>query len=202
MTTQPRENLQKLELTTPVWEQVFSVAPLVLIGSKSSSGEFDLAPKHMALQLGWGNFFGFVCTPRHTTYRNINREGAFTVSYPRPSQVLLASLAASPSDEDDHKPALSAMETFPATEIEGVFVQDAYLYLECRLHDIFYGFKENCLITGEVVAAQAKEGIVRGPDRDDSEIVDSNPLLTYLYPSRYSLIDKSFAFPFPADFKK
>ena len=53
-------------------------------------GGNDLAPKHAAFPLGWGSFFGFVCTPRHSTYHNVRREGIFTVSYPRPTRVVLA----------------------------------------------------------------------------------------------------------------
>ena len=68
---------------------------------------FRPAPKHMVSPLGWQNFFGFVCTPRHRTYQNIRREGAFTVTFPRPSQVVLTSLSAAPRDDDDVKPALS-----------------------------------------------------------------------------------------------
>lgn len=57
-------------------------------------GGYDMAPKHMARGLGRGNYFGFVCTPRHATYHNAKREGAFTVTYPRPTQVLQASFSA------------------------------------------------------------------------------------------------------------
>ena len=31
-----------------VWERVFTVAPLVIVGSKETDGTYDLAPKHMA----------------------------------------------------------------------------------------------------------------------------------------------------------
>ena len=70
------------------------MAPLVLVGSREPSGEFDLAPKHLVAPM-WGPWFAFVCSERHATYQNVLREGAFTVSWPRPSQVVLASLAAS-----------------------------------------------------------------------------------------------------------
>ena len=69
-------------------------AALPLSGCAAMLGGYDLAPKHMATPLGWGGWFGFVCTPSHATYANALREGFFTVSFPRPSQVLLASLAA------------------------------------------------------------------------------------------------------------
>ena len=57
----------------------------------------------MALPLGWQDYFGFVCTPRHRTYHNARRERSFTVTYLRPTQVLLASLAASPREDADRK---------------------------------------------------------------------------------------------------
>ena len=78
-----------------LWERVFTVAPLVIVGSKDTDGTYDLAPKHMAMPLGWGDRYCFVCTPRHRTYRNIERHGVFTVSYPHSFQVVQASLAAS-----------------------------------------------------------------------------------------------------------
>jgi hypothetical protein len=38
-----------------LWDQFFAVFPLVIIGSKEPDGTFDLAPKHMAIPLGWEN---------------------------------------------------------------------------------------------------------------------------------------------------
>src|SRR5210317_363191 len=71
-----------------LWEDLFTVAPLVLIGTREEDGRFDLAPKHMVTPIGWEGHFGFVCTPLHRTYWNARRERVFTVSYPRPSQVV------------------------------------------------------------------------------------------------------------------
>jgi flavin reductase (DIM6/NTAB) family NADH-FMN oxidoreductase RutF len=200
--TSASQRVVTLDLRTPVWERIFTVSPLVLIGSKEETGGYDFAPKHMAFQLGWGNYFGFVCDPRHSTYRNIQREEVFTVSYPQPTQIVLAGLAAAPRQEDDTKPSLGALSTFRAREIDGVFVQDAYLFLECRLDRVIDGFEENSLITGRVVAAQAAEDVLLDEDRDHSDILHQNPLLAYLYPSRYALLKKGSAFPFPVDFKK
>ena len=50
-----------------LWERVFTVAPLVIVGSKDTDGTYDLAPKHMAMPLGWRGCYGCVCTPRHRT---------------------------------------------------------------------------------------------------------------------------------------
>ncbi|MGQ9871755.1 flavin reductase [Leptodesmis sp.] len=97
------------------------MAPLVVIGTREPDGGYDLAPKHMAMPIGWENYFGFVCTPRHHTYQNVLREQAFTVSFPRPEQVVLASLSAAPRCEEDAKPALAALPILPASVVDGVF---------------------------------------------------------------------------------
>ena len=93
------EGFVSLGTRQPVWDRFFQVAPLIVVGTREPDGSFDLAPKHMVTALGWENHFAFVCTPSHGTYVNALREGAFTVSYPRPSQVLTASLAAAPRCE-------------------------------------------------------------------------------------------------------
>jgi hypothetical protein len=124
-----REELVKLRGDLPIWERVFTVSPLVLVGTREESGDYDLAPKHMVLPLGWGNYFGFACTPTHGTYANVQREGVFTVSYPRPTQVVVTSLAAAPREPDGKKPAVDVLSTFPASEVDGVFVRDGYLFL-------------------------------------------------------------------------
>ena len=46
---------------------------LVLVGKREPDGGHDLAPKHMSTPIGWDNYYGFVCTPRHHTYGNIQR---------------------------------------------------------------------------------------------------------------------------------
>ena len=50
----------------PIWSRFFTVAPLVLVGTREGDGH-DLAPKHMAMPLGWDNYFCFVCSPDHAT---------------------------------------------------------------------------------------------------------------------------------------
>ena len=74
------EHVRSLPLDEPVWERFFTVFPLVLVGTREEDGGHDLAPKHLAMPLSWGNWFGFVCTPRHRTYENAVRMGAFTFS--------------------------------------------------------------------------------------------------------------------------
>ena len=186
----------------PVWERCFMVAPLVLIGTRDDDGSLDLAPKHMAFPMGWDNYFGFVCSPRHHTCSNIARSGEFTVSYPKPSQILYASLAASPRYADGPKQVLGAFDTFEAKKVDGEFIEDAYLYLECRHYKTVDGFGDNCLITGEVIAAYADQDYLRASESDEQELIHEHPLIAYLPPSRFATITRSNAFPFPADMKR
>ena len=192
----------QLDLLEPVWERVFVVAPLVVVGTREPDGGWDLAPKHMATALSWENHFGFVCTPSHGTYQNAQREGFFTVSFPRPEQVLLSSLAAAPRCEDDSKPALAALPTFPASSVNGELLTDAYLHLECELDRIVDGFGKNSLIAGRLVAAQVDENALRGPDRDDGDLIAGDPLMAYLHPGRYASIRESLSFPFHRGFSR
>jgi flavin reductase (DIM6/NTAB) family NADH-FMN oxidoreductase RutF len=198
-----QDRIQTLDIDLPVWERFFTVAPLVLIGTKEQAGGYDLAPKHMALPLGWGNYFGFVCTPRHRTYQNIQHDRIFTVSYPRPTQVLLASLAAVPRcDDEEEKSSLHVLPTFPARQVDGIFIEDAYVFLECELDRIVDGFGDNSLVAGRIVAAHAHEDILRTSDRDEQELIYTAPLFAYLYPGRTARISESYSFPFPVDFKR
>ena len=199
---QGASKIVELDIARPFWDRCFMVAPLVLIGTKDEDGSLDLAPKHMAFPMGWKNYFGFVCSPSHHTHTNIERTGEFTVSYPKPSQVLYASLAASPRYANGPKTVLESFATFEASEIDGEFIADAYLFLECRHFKTVDGFGDNCLITGEVVAAYADPDYVRSSEIDDQEIIHDNPLFAYLPPSRFATITRSNAFPFPADMKR
>jgi flavin reductase (DIM6/NTAB) family NADH-FMN oxidoreductase RutF len=194
--------LIRLPTDRPIWDRVFSVAPLVIVGSKEESGQFNLAPKHLAMPLGWERYFCFVCSPRHTTYHNIRRSGAFTISYPRPSDVLLASLAAAPRCEDQSKPSLMVLPTFPAREVDGVLVEGSYLFLECALHSILDGFGPNSLIIGNVVAAWAQEDAVRDVERDEADQIFAFPMLAYVSPGRLAEIRQTMAFPFPIGYSR
>ena len=193
---------QELDLDAPVWEQFFSEFPLVLVGTREPDGGHDLAPKHLAMPMSWGNFFGFVCTPRHATYRNLKRTGEFTVSYLRPDQVLSSSLAAAPHCGDGDKPTLAALPTGAATVVDGVVLSGAPVQLECRLHRIIDELGENSLIIGSIVAARVAEIAERRPDRDDNDLINQSPLLAYLYPFRFATIDRSQGFPLPKGFRR
>ena len=191
-----KPHLVSLGVEFPVWERFFQVAPLIVVGTREPEGGHNLAPKHLAMPLGWGNYFGFVCTPTHNTYSNAVREGAFTVSFPRPSQVIVASLAAAPRCEGGTKPSLSVLETFPASIVDGVLLEDAYLHLECETYKVFDDFGPNSLITGQVVQAHVSEAAIRRSDKDDEEVVFHSPILAYISPGRYAEVSQTFAFPF------
>ena len=186
-----------LSLATPIWERFFTVAPLVLVGTKEAAGGYDLAPKHMAMQLGWQNRYCFVCSPRHATYVNAVRTGEFTVSYPTAEQVVATSLAASPREEDGSKPSLAALETVPARVVDGVLVAGAYVTLECRLDRVIDGFGENSIVTGEIVAASVSTDAARGAEVDDQDLLAAGPLLAYLSPGRFASVGESRSFPLP-----
>lgn len=201
MTTTPRQPVE-LDVRQPLWERFFMVAPLVLIGTREPDGRFDLAPKHMALPLGWQNYFGFVCTPRHSTYFNVARERAFTVSFPRPDQVLETSLAASGRCDDGSKPVVATLATVPARRMAGVLVAGATLQLECELERIVDGFGVNSLVAGRVVAAYADPAALREADRAPEDVLAAAPLLAYLHPGRFASIATANSFPFPEDMRK
>jgi flavin reductase (DIM6/NTAB) family NADH-FMN oxidoreductase RutF len=190
-----------LPLAAPIWERFFTVAPLVLVGTKEAGGGYDLAPKHMAMPLGWQNYYCFVCSPRHATYGNALRTREFTVSFPTAEQVVATSLAAGPREEDGSKPSLAALETVPARVVDGVLVAGAYLALECRLERVIDGFGENAIVAGEIVAASVAAHAARGAEVDDHELLASSPLLAYLSPGRFASVGPSRSFPFPLDFR-
>lgn len=208
MTTDTQE-LFDPELVTPtvalrpdsVWERVFTAAPLVLIGTKEPNGHYDVAPKHMAMPLGWGDRFCFVCTPRHATYANVEREGAFTVSFPHRFQIVQASLAATRREPDGTKPSLRALPTFQAAKVDGALVHGCYLFLECVLERIV-AFDDDALVVGSIVAASAREDAVRGPDRDDAELLRRLGPIAYVPPGRFAALSETRSFPFPAAFSR
>ena len=202
MPDDPLSTLVSLELEFPIWDRFFLPAPLVVIGSREPDGSWDLAPKHMATPLGWENFFGFVCAPSHSTYTNIERHRQFTVSFPNPDQVVLTSLSAAPRCEGGAKVEVEAIPTLPASEIDGIFVRDSFLMLECTLDRVVDGFGPNSLIAGKIVAAAVDERALRSDDRDDQEVVRESPVLVYLSPGRFARLVASDKFPFPAGFRR
>ncbi len=195
-------SLVSLDVSRPIWESFFTVAPLVVIGTKEEDG-YDLAPKHMATALGLDNFFGFVCTPRHSTYHNVAREGFFTVSFPKPNQVVLASLSASPRCEEvEHrKLILEGLPLKMAPSIDAPFLEESYLFFECEHINTVDGFGLHSLICGRITGAFVDEEYLRTSDRDEQEQIYHSPLLAYLAYGRFAEIRESLAFPFPRNFK-
>ena len=197
-----KKNLVELDTSESIWERFFTVFPLVVIGTREADGSDDLAPKHLAIPMSWKNHFGFVCTPRHNTYQNIQRDGQFAVTYMRPSQTVLASLAATPRCEDGSKPITQALPTFAAESVNASFVQDGYLFLECELQQIVDDLGENSLILGRIIAARVAEDALRSSELDDEDLIFDSPLLAYLYPGRFTEIASTTKLPFPAGFKR
>jgi flavin reductase (DIM6/NTAB) family NADH-FMN oxidoreductase RutF len=191
----PAREVTPIPVDRPIWSRFFTIAPLVIVGTVEGEGH-DLAPKNLAMPLGWENYFGFVCSPRHATQANAERTGEFTVSFPRPDGIVAASLAAAPRAEDSSKPSLAAIPTFPARHASGVLVEDAYLWLECELERVIDGFGQNTLIVGRVVAASADARALRDPEVDDADLIFEGPLLAYLNPGRFARVAETFSFPF------
>ena len=200
--SQPAEHLEALDVGRPIWDQFFTVAPLVIVGTIEPDGTDNLAPKHMVTPMGWQNYFGFVCTPRHGTYRNIKRDRRFAITYPKPTQWLETSLTASPRCDDDTKPQLQVIETFRSSTVDCPVVPDGYLYLECELNRFVDGFGANSLIVGKIVAAQVDPSSLRADDLDDQDILQAEPLLAYVSPGRFATVQKTLSFPIPKGMKK
>jgi len=195
-------DLITLQPDQPFFESVYTPFPLVIVGTREADGAADLAPKHMAMPMGWDDYFGFVCTPRHATYGNAERTGEFTVSYPRPEKVLEASLAAGPRTDEGSKPTLEGVDTVAADAVDAPAVADAYAVLECELDRIVDGFGQNALIVGDIVGKHVHADAYRAADAEPEPLFERAPVLTYFYPDRYASVDESNAFPFPKGFER
>jgi flavin reductase (DIM6/NTAB) family NADH-FMN oxidoreductase RutF len=202
MTTTLPPSLTPLSPGAAMWERVFTLHPLVIVGTRDLSRVADLAPKHLALPMSWEDYFGFVCTRRHRTYQNVIRTRVFTVSYPKPTQLVLASLTAAPRCHDGTKAELAALPLLEAQVVDGVLLRDAYFHLECRLDRIVENLGGNSLIIGKIAAAYADLEYLRDEALDDHELIHNSPLLAYLHPGRTARVSETFSFPFPAGFKR
>jgi flavin reductase (DIM6/NTAB) family NADH-FMN oxidoreductase RutF len=200
VTQSSADELVELPPAEGLWQRVFSVAPLVLIGTREADG-YDFAPKHMAMPLGWDAFYCFACSPRHSTYANVVAERAFTVSFPRPEQILDVSFAAGGRVEDGTKPSLHALDTFPARVVDGRLVRGCAFYLECELDRVVDGFGPSSLVVGRVVAAAAAAEALRTGETDDADLIHRLALLAYLAPGRFAAVRESLSFPYTFDFR-
>ncbi len=192
-----------LDVLHPIWSHFFTIAPLVIVGTKEEEG-YDMAPKHMAMPIGFDNYFGFVCTPRHGTYQNVLQNKEFSVSFPLPNQVLLASISASPRIESISKSdqIVSALPAIKANKIDTLLVVDSYLHLECELFKIIDGFDRNSIITGKILAASVHPDYLKVSEIDEQEQLGQHPLLAYLADGRFAKVSETFNFPFPKDFSR
>jgi flavin reductase (DIM6/NTAB) family NADH-FMN oxidoreductase RutF len=192
-----------LDMADPIWPHFFTVAPLVIVGTREGTG-YDMAPKHMAFPMGFENYFGFVCTPDHNTYHNVRKTGEFTVSYLVPDQLLLASISASPRPEELSKSdsIVSALPTEPAKQMDALLISDAYVHLECQLFKMVDDFGNNSLITGKIIAAHVREDYLRVSEQDEFDLVARNPLLAYVADGRFANITTTHNFPYPKNFKR
>ncbi len=199
-----KTNMIEIDLDQDVWSQCYTVHSLVVIGSKEETGAYNFAPKHMAMPMGFSNQFGFMGTPRKRTYRNVKREKAFTVSYPKPSQLVMSSLTATRREDDDSKPILDQIPTVASKIIDGKFIEDSYFHLECKLTECLGKFGEWEIVVGEIVAARVQKEAARkrGNGMDESKLIYESPLLAYLHPDRFSIIKESHVFPYPKEFKR
>ena len=191
-----------LDTSSPIWERIFTVAPLIVIGTKEGA-TYNLAPKHMATPIGFDNYFGFVCTPNHATYQNIKETQEFTVSFPTPDQVTLASLSATPRCDDNlgTKPILETLPTIKASLVDAPCIESSYLFLECKLFKIIDGFNENSIITGKIIAAHVDKNYLKVSEKDEQKQLKENPLLVYISQGRFARITETYNFPFPKNFK-
>jgi flavin reductase (DIM6/NTAB) family NADH-FMN oxidoreductase RutF len=185
-----------LECSVPIWDRFYLVRPLVVVGTVEPDGTMDFAPKHMAGPMSWDNYYGFVCCPDHATYRNALRTGEFTVSYPTPDQLIETSFTAGPRAADSSKPSLRGVHTIPASVVEGALLDGARVQLECRLERTVDDLGPNNVVIGRVVAASVDEAALRGLDREDAHTISDAPILAYLQPNRFAVIDESRSFPF------
>ena len=203
MERQLKKQYVKLDLKESVWNHVFMVAPLIVIGTKEGVN-YDLAPKHMATIIGNSNYFAFICTSNHTTYQNIKRYKEFSVSFPIPEQVVLASLCASPrcGNKMDEKPILKNLPTTKCKKIDAVILKDSYLYFECDSAKIIDGFEEYSIITGKIIEGYVKKDYLKVSDKDEQLQIYENPLLAYIAHGRFAKITETYNFPFPKGFKR
>ena len=192
-----------LDTTEPIWKRFFMIAPLAIVGTREADG-YDLAPKHMITPMGFDNYFGFVCTPSHGTYQNIEAYGEFTVSFPRPDQTLLTSLSASPRMAGISKTEqiIDSLPTCRASEVDALYLEESYLMFECKHFKTIDGFGRNSLITGAILHAFVDPDYLRVSEQDEQQMLHENPLMAYVAEGRFARVAETYHFPFPKGFKR
>lgn len=197
-----RSRFVTLGADQPVWEEFYTVAPLVLVATVEADGTADVAPKHQATPVGHGRLFAFACHPGHATYRNATATGAFTVGFPTPQMVVAASLAAGPRDAEGAKPTLDLLSLSPARAVDGVLVEGCPVHLECSLDRVVDGLEEASLVVGRVVVAHVSDRVRISAQDDQQRLVEQAPLLAYLHPGRVASVHHSKEFPFHRGFRR
>jgi flavin reductase (DIM6/NTAB) family NADH-FMN oxidoreductase RutF len=199
----PFKDFVSLNADQSIWEHFYTVAPLIVVGTREKDG-FDLAPKHMATPLGFSDFFGFVCTPRHHTYHNIRKDKRFSVSFLKPDQILLSSLAAIPRSSVNSF-SQEVTEHIPTVKNEdgtAIYLKDSYVMLDCDLHRIIDGFDDYSLITGKVKSAMVHKDYKIISDKGQQKHIYDHPLLAYIAQGRFASIKETMSFPYPKDFQR
>jgi hypothetical protein len=78
-----------------------------------------------------------------------------------------------------------------------VFVADSYLFLECELDRIVGGFANHSLICGVIRRAVVSKESLRLFEQDDQVMLQRRPLLAFLAPERYAILNTTHRFPVP-----
>lgn len=197
----PFKDFISLDVKESIWDHFYTVAPLVVIGSKEGKG-FDLAPKHMATPLGFSDYFGFVCTPRHKTYHNIKEHLRFSVSFVTPDQILLSSLAAMPrgSVKDFNHEITEQLPTLSSEDGKSIFLLDSYVMLDCSLYKVIDGFDDYSIITGRIENAKVHKDYKIVSDEGNQKQLYDHPLVAYIAQGRFATVKETLRYPFPKDF--
>ena len=197
------EEFVSLNVEECIWDHFYTAAPLAIIGSRENNS-FDLAPKHMLTPLGFSNYFGFVCTPRHLTYHNIKKEKKFTVSFVKPDQILLSSFAAFPRSKENNysKEVIDELPTISTSNNDNLFIADSYVLFDCSLFKIIDGFDDYSIITGKIEQAFVHKDYKILSDIDPQKHIYDNPLLVYIAQGRFAKIKETISYPYPKDFRR
>ncbi len=67
------------------------------------------------------------------------------------------------------------LPTRKATKIDALFIEDAYLLLECTLDRIIDGFGDFSLIAGKIVAVHVHQDDLKVTEGDDQQMITNRP---------------------------
>jgi hypothetical protein len=67
MTTEDADKVISLAPDRPIWDRVFGVFRLVIVGSEEKTADTTSRPSTWRCPWAGGNQFGFVCSPEHAT---------------------------------------------------------------------------------------------------------------------------------------